>query len=214
MHEEDDTFVYHFTDAANLPKILSSGHIYCKSRLPSNSQRVDISHYDVQRRRRSKPVNCGPGGVLHDYVPFCFAYRSPMMYAISKGNVEGCSSDTRRLVYLVSSLRNTQKEDLRFVFSDGHATKAFTNLYDDTNDLDKLDWEVIRARYRRDTGEDNDRSRRRQAEFLVHESLPWEAVEFLAVKNLNMKSRLERYLAENWSERVKPVRSEPGWYFR
>lgn len=134
--------IYHFTDAANLPAILESGCVYCKSRLPAGVQTVDISHYDVQARRQVKSVGCGPGGVLHDYVPFYFATRSPMMFVISKGGVEGCSSNTKRLVYLVSDLRLVQEAGLRFVFTDGHATKAFTTFYESVADMDKVDWEV------------------------------------------------------------------------
>lgn len=209
----DPTRIYHFTDAANLPAILDSGCVYCKSRLPSAAQSVDISHYDVQRRRQAKLVGCGPGGVLHDYVPFYFATRSPMMYVISRGGVEGCSSNTKRLVYLVSDLRRAQEVGSRFVFTDGHATKAFTTFYEDDADLDKVDWGVMRLRQWTDTPEDPDRSRRRQAEFLVHESFPWEAVDSLAVKDANMKRRLDWYLAEEWPDRIKPVRVEADWYF-
>ena len=105
---------------------------------------------------------------MHDYVPFYFATRSPMMYVISRGGVEGCSSNTKRLVYLVSDLRRVREMGLRCVFTDGHATKAFTTFYEDDADLDKVDWRVMRLRQWTDSPGDPDRSRRRQAEFLVY----------------------------------------------
>ncbi len=98
MSYEEPIYVYHFTDGSNLRGILRCGHLYCKAQTPPDDQMVDISHYDVQQRRAVKPVRRGPGGVLHDYVPFYFAPRSPMMFAISRGGVEGCSSNTKRLV--------------------------------------------------------------------------------------------------------------------
>lgn len=64
-----------------------------------------------------------------------------------------------------------------------------------------------------DTEEHPDRMRRRQAEFLVHETFPWDAVEFLAVKNENVKRRLDVHLAEEWPDLVRPVKVAPGWYF-
>lgn len=73
----------------------------------------------------------------------------------------------------------------------------------------------MEARMWKETEEDpdTDKSRRRQAEFLVHDTFPWDAVEYLAVKNRNVKGRLEKHLSERWPDRVKPVRVEPGWYF-
>jgi hypothetical protein len=38
-----------------------------------------------------------------EYVPFYFAPRSPMMYTIMMGSVEGVSTDLSRLIYFVSS---------------------------------------------------------------------------------------------------------------
>ncbi|MGB3683119.1 MAG: DUF4433 domain-containing protein [Rubrobacteraceae bacterium] len=187
-------------------------YTYCKSRL-SGAQKIDISHYDIQQVRQRKKVQCGPGGVLHDYVPFYLAPSSPMMFAISKGNVEKCSSNTERLVYFVSSLDKTREANSNFVFSDGHATKAFTRIYDDLVSLNKIDWPLMQEQYWSDTKEDPDRSRRRQAEFLVHETFSWEAVEYLAVKTPNMKRRLDKYLSEEWPHRIKPVRVESDWYF-
>lgn len=208
-----DISIYNFTDATNLPGILEASRVYCKPELSTGAHKTDISHYDVQRRRQTKRVRCGPGGVLHDYVPFYFAPRSPMMFAISRGNVEKCSSDTNRLVYFVSSLNKVQEAGLNFVFSDGHATKAFTRIYYDPVSLDKIDWPLMRARYWSDTDEDPDRSRRRQAEFLIHGSFPWEVVEHLAVKNADMKRRLDAYLAKEWPHLIRPVKVRSSWYF-
>lgn len=213
MSYPEPTYIYHFTHAKNLPAILNAGCVYCQSQLPPNSQGVDISHYDIQERRSTKPVRCGPGGVLHDYVPFYFATRSPMMYVLSKGGVEGYDEGTRPLIYLVSSVQRVQEDGLAFVFSDGHPTKAFSRTYDDISHLEEIDWGVMDAWYWNDTLDDPDKKRRRQAEFLIHRALPWGSVEFLAVSSVSLKERLEKFLKEQWPHRIKPVRVEAGWYF-
>lgn len=136
-----------------------------------------------------------------------------MMYAISKGNVRGYEAGTTPLIYMVSSVRRIQEAGISFVFSDGHPTKAFSKVYDDTSHWDKVDWDVMERWYWNDTPDDPDRKRRRQAEFLVYGALPWDSVEFLAVKNVRLKERLETFLREKWPHRVKPVRVEAGWYF-
>lgn len=207
------TPIYHFTHANNLPGIFDAGYLYCKNRLPSGAQVVDVSLQNVQERRRDRRVDCGPGGILHDYVPFLFAPRSPMMFLISKGGVEGRSKDTTSLIYMVSSVERVREAGLVYVFTDGHPIVKLSRFYGDPADLNKVDWQVMRSRMWNDTEAQPDRERRRQAEFLVHKAFPWEAVELLAVKNSGMKRRLERYLSEKWPGRVKPVRVEPRWYF-
>lgn len=212
MGTKSPTLIYHFTHAKNLPAILANGQLQCKSRLPNSDQLVNVSHDSVQEKRRNKGVGCDPGGILHDYVPFYFAPRSPMMYVISRGGVEGYDSNTTPLIYLVSSVERVRETGLKFVFSDGHPIVALSNLYNNPADLDKVDWDVMAMRYWADTKDDPDRARRRQAEFLVHGSLPLDAVEQLAVKTPGIKRKLEDYLVEKWPDHVKPVRLERDWY--
>lgn len=207
------TPIYHFTHAKNLQEILREGRLRCKAQLPTGGDLMNVSHESVQEKRRNKQVGCEPGGILHDYVPFYFATRSPMMYVISRGGVEGYDSKTTPLIYLVSSVERVREMALKFVFSDGHPIVKLSRFYNDAADLDKVDWEVMKARYWNDTEEYPDRERRRQAEFLALDAFPWDAVEFLAVKNANVKRRLDAYLATDWPDLVRPVRVAPSWYF-
>ena len=48
---------------------------------------TNIAYESIQDRRSIKSVPCGVGGSLHDYVPFYFAPRSPMLYTIHRGNL-------------------------------------------------------------------------------------------------------------------------------
>ncbi len=45
----------------------------------------------------------GPSGTLDDHVPFYFAPRSPMLYSIHGGYVEGYVVGQRSVIHLVSS---------------------------------------------------------------------------------------------------------------
>ncbi|WP_047864810.1 type II toxin-antitoxin system toxin DNA ADP-ribosyl transferase DarT [Rubrobacter aplysinae] len=214
MSYPEPTYIYHFTHAKNLPAILSAGRVYCQSQLPEGKREVDLSHLDLQDKRRRKHTGCGPGGTLHDFVPFYFAPRSPMMYRHSKNHTEQYQGGTTPLIYLVSTVQRIQEHRLEFVFSDGHpVVPLFSKFYDDIGHLGEIDWKLMRSRYWFDTVGDPDRSRRRMAEFLVYGEFPWDAVEFLAVKNVRLKERLEGYLQREWPHRIKPVRVEAGWYF-
>src|SRR5208283_661951 len=58
---------------------------------------------------------------------------------------------------------------------------TLSEYYDNICDLDKVDWDIMTAKYWHDTLEDGDRVRRRQAEFLVHQFFPWELITEVAV---------------------------------
>ena len=83
MKIEYGSHLFHITDVKNLPSISQSGFLFCKKTL---SQRllepVDISHTNIQNERSSERIPCAMEGTLHDYVPFHFAPRSPMLCAI------------------------------------------------------------------------------------------------------------------------------------
>ncbi len=64
---------------------------------------TSIAHQNIQDRRAYTQVPCGPRGWLHDYVPFYFGVRSPMLFTISRGNVEGYDRDQEDVIYLVST---------------------------------------------------------------------------------------------------------------
>ena len=166
--------LFHITSIRNLENILSSGMILSKNRLLSSDQdHLSIAYEGIQERRSLKSVPCSPFGVLHDYVPFYFAPRSPMLYAIHHGRVEGYREGQAKIIYLVTEVSKVVEGQIAFIFSDGHPVMNYTIFYNDLRKLDqKIDWEVMQARYWSDTQEEPDRKRRRQAEFLVYKYFP------------------------------------------
>ena len=149
---------------------------------------------------------------MGDYVPFYFAPRSPMLFRIQHGGVEGVSSDPERLVYLVSSTEAVVEAGLAYVFTDGNAAAAFTDFYDDVTSLeDVVDWPLMRARMWANTPQDPDRRRRRGAEFLVREAVPFELVDELCVYDSDARSAVDAAAEdEDWEVAVRVRR---GWYF-
>ena len=79
------TPVFHITHWENLPSILQAGGLAAKNLLARGGITCrSIAFPSVQDRRSRTTVPCGPGGTLHDYVPFFFAARSaPFAYALS-----------------------------------------------------------------------------------------------------------------------------------
>jgi hypothetical protein len=206
------TPIYHLTHIDNLQAILASARLLCKGSLTGKTH-VDVSHYDLQERRRRRTVTCDPGGNLHDYVPFYFAPRSPMLYALYRGNVAGYGAGQTPLVYLVSSVQRVASNGLPFVFTDGHPIMALSQFYTEVGALNRIAWDVMAGTYWNDTPEFPNRKQLRQAEFLVHQTFPWEAVEFVGVRSPAIKTQVERLLDTSPERPLKPVQVMPSWYF-
>ncbi|MGH2354596.1 MAG: type II toxin-antitoxin system toxin DNA ADP-ribosyl transferase DarT, partial [Chloroflexota bacterium] len=191
----DPTPIYHITPVDNLAGIIAAGGLWATNQLRHQEvTHVSIAYEDIQDRRARKRVPCGPGGNLHDYVPFYFAPRSPMLCAIYYGRVPNCPSDQTAIVHLVSTAQAVRDAGLSYAFTDGHGAMAFTAFFDDLAQLDGIDWDVMRSRYWNDTDEFPDRKRRRQAEFLIHEFMPWGLIGEIGVCTAAAKAKVEEVL--------------------
>jgi len=206
------TDIFHITHIRNLPGILRDGGLWC-DRIVSqrNLTHVGIAHQHIKERRAQKNVPITPHGVVADYVPFYFAPRSPMLYSISRGNVEGYQGAQSEVLHLVSSAETVSQSGLPFVFTDGHAEMSISHFYHDLKDLDKVDWNIMQGRYWNDTQEDNDRKRRRQAEFLVREFFPFSLFERIGVANQTMVKKTAAILAD--LEEKPQIEVQPAWYY-
>jgi len=206
------TPIYHITHVSNLVGIIADGRLLC-DRKAQEKDCVQVGHKHIKERRLNRRVPLAPGDYVGDYVPFYFAPRSPMLYAIHMGFVDGYSRGQSEIVHLVSSAEAVEEDDdLRWVFTDGHAEMApLTDFYNDLDDLDKIDWNVMKSIYWNDTDDDPDRKRRRQAEFLVHEFFPWKLIASIGVYEQATVKRVQEILKKS---RHKPdVEIERAWYY-
>lgn len=159
-------------------------------------------------------VLCGPGGTVHDYVPFYFGYLSPMLLQLKTDRVEGYTEGQDPLIYLVSDAQTVQASGAGFVFTDGHGIPAWTKYYSDLADLNKVDWGMVYQRYWADEPlGDSDRQRRKQAEFMVHRFCPWSLIQRIAVINTAVKAQVEGIMAGFGAGLRRLVTLEPGWYY-
>jgi hypothetical protein len=106
-----------------------------------------IHNLDIQNIRRQRPIPCGPGGTVHDYVAFYFGPRSSMLYQLHTGRVESYNDGQSPLIYLLSTVEAVSQAGLGFVFSDGHGIAYFSQWFDDLDDLNKVDWNMVYAEY-------------------------------------------------------------------
>lgn len=207
------TPIYRLIHVDNLAVCLGRGALHSPNHMPRDGLVYRTIHReDIQEGRRVREVGVGPRGTIHDYVPFYFGPRSVMLYQLSTGWVPSYREGQEPLIHLVSDCQAVADAGIGFVFSDGHGLARFTAWYDDLTDLDSVDWDAVYARLWRDTPDDMDRQRRKQAEFLVHRSLPWGLIGEVGVSNGAARGRVEALLALHGHASL-PVRIRPEWYY-
>ncbi len=132
--------IYRLIHIDNLATILDCGGMH-EPKYPPEGGCVyrAIHNLDIQKFRRQRPILCGPGGTVHDYVAFYLGPRSPMLLQLHTGRVENYNEGQEPLIYAVSTVNTIVRAGLGFVFSDGHGIAAFTQWFDDLNDLKKVD---------------------------------------------------------------------------
>jgi hypothetical protein len=166
----------------------------------------------VQAYRSNFPVDVGPRGGLLDYVAFYFGVLSPMLLRLATNRVEGYAEGQAPIIHLVSDAQSVANSNLGFVFSDGQANKATTERFANLDKLSRIDWKLVNEQYWRDTAEDPDRMRRKQAEFLVHKFFPFGLITEIGVFDAKTKAHVEKLLVR--SGRSGPVvRVRADWYY-
>lgn len=205
------TPIIHMTHVDNLQSILARGGLSSTAALiAAGMAHTNIAYNSIQQQRAAKVVPCGPGGSLHDYVPFYFTRKSPMLYTINRGNVP-CAGGQENIIHLVMTAQRAAARRLGFAFTDGHGIMSYTDFYDDLDDLDQVDWDMINAIYWHDTAEDGDRKRRKQAEFLIRDHCPWNAISHIVVRSSARAAQVAGIIAHQPHQPEIAVR--PKWYY-
>ncbi len=186
--------VYHFLAIQNLPSVVTHGLLskneMQRSRLPYKS----IAYDSIQSRRSSMRVTCGPRGVVHDYVPFYFCRRSPMLRAVLKNGW----IQQHDIIYLKCPIIIIDR--LSCVFTDASAnTSIAPHFFDDPRHLDQIKWELVETL---DWGSQYDKPgqvpirRLKQAELLVHKKVDLACIEEIVVWNEEKKAEVRAVYAQ------------------
>lgn len=206
------TYIFHITHIQNLAKILSNGCLWCDNeRKVKNLDTKGIAYEAIKERRAQRLVSTCKKGVVADYVPFYFAPRSPMLYAIHRGTVDTYQGGQEFILHLVSKVESVVQNNLPFTFTNGHAEMALTEFYESLDDLNKIDWDLMKSTRWNDTESDANRKWRRQAEFLVHNNFPVTLIAGIGVMSEKVKIEVEKILkAKDVEISVKVL---PNWYY-
>lgn len=204
-------YLYRIIHVENLEFILDEQELRCPNHTESDPNYIGIGDTTLIQSRGSKIIQLTPGGSFRDYISFYFGSRSPMLYEIKNGYNNVIQRNQEEIIYLVTKIDSIVEHSCNYVFFDGHGYHNFSGCYKELSDLDQVDWEIVKAKYWENREDDMDRKRRKQAEFLVHQSVPWSAIQGICVFNDTAKENVQNLL--NSRNISCTVITKPEYYY-
>lgn len=183
-------YIFHFTDIHNLDSIVKNGLLCPNIKKERGIIHKNIANMNIQERRAKMDVTAGPGGKVHDYVPFYFSSINPMLLTLlNQKNV-----DQPFIIYFCVKIQRLLQDDA--VFTDASAnTNEAPNFYSDPKELDKLDWELID---KRTWGKGTDEEKhKKMAEAFIHHTVELKDIDCIVVWNKSVKEEVEKVFRDN-----------------
>ena len=220
----DPVRLFHITAIDNLSDICASGGLVCKNICAAKGVSYqNIAHVGAQGARAAKHVPNPPGGTVHDYVPFYFAPRSPMLLAINGGKVTGCSLRQEDILHFETTVPHVVATGKETLFYDRNATLSFSTPYTDLNLMPSvIGWDMLTeppeldgfCKYFQNRPTEPryvDRMERRQAEFLVKDQVLLSSMTKIGVLNEEKAQIVRDILSQSGIKLNVEVKTD--WYF-
>lgn len=190
--------IYHITHVDNLPAIVAESHLVSdREMIRRGGPARTIGMSSIKRRRVEELwVDRHPGTKVGDYVPLYFCPRSVMLYVIHMANHPELAyrGGQAPIVHLEADLHRViqwaDDNGRPWAFSLSNAGARYAEFRNQVNELDELDWDAMRNHIFRDP----EVKEAKQAEFLVHETLPFGLFDRIGVRSQRMVDRAEAAL--------------------
>ena len=191
----DKLVVFRIEHVNNLPYILEHG-MHAHGHAGMNPNHIFIGNAQLTANRHEVAVRPSDidfviathYGTLGEYVPFYFGPCSPMLYAIKTGSEGVVQRSQRDIVYVCCMFKDVVASGVQYAFTDGHAKMKLTEFYNLPANLNQLHWDTIYSRFWFNKEQDFDRSRRKQAEMLVHSHVPPDWIKAVVVYDQNVST--------------------------
>ena len=215
VQQPEEIKIYHIVHVDRLSSILDEGQLYCDAymvRNPLPGTTIGIS--DIKGRRLTHFLKSHPDLRVGDCVPFYFCPRSVMLYLFWKNNHPDLTyhGGQEPIIHLVADLKKAvdwaENNNRRWAFT---TSNAGANSFDDYNSLDnlhKVDWSAVDASF---WAADEDIKAKKQAEFLIAESFPWELIESIGVHSESVLKNVEEII--NLNSHKPEVSIERPFYY-
>lgn len=203
MPDLDKKYLFRITHIDNIEHILLYG-ITHKNSENANLNYKSIGDNTLISTRNKYLFNNSKS--LGEFIPFYFAYRTPMLYVITKGFNGVIPTPSEDIIYCVTSVQKILDSNIDFIFTDGHAVDSFSRQYskEDISDLENiLDYSAINDKNWK-SEDDLDKKRRKEAEFLLECDLPPEYLLGFICYNQKAKTTVEMLNLGNYKIVVRP----------
>ncbi|WP_167247680.1 DarT ssDNA thymidine ADP-ribosyltransferase family protein [Acinetobacter sp. Tr-809] len=192
-------YAFHFTHIENLESILKNGLLSTNAKLGLGVTHENIANNNIQYTRsriiidndlnlRSLDYIWDEDEIkyrLHDFVPFYFAYKCPMLFQVLTSK----NIDEDEIIFFVIDVKKCLSELKSTYFSSASINRIenLPKLYNRDADLDNLNWDEITNL--KGVGSDT-LKQQRMAELLIYDRLPLNYIDHIIVWNERIKKRL------------------------
>lgn len=188
--KHQEKYIFHFTDVRNLDSIIKNGLLCTNEKKKQGIKHHNIANQTIQERRANMDVTAGPGGKVHDYVPFYFSSINPMLLTLL--NHKNC--DQNLIIYLCIKIDRLDKDDAVFTNASANTVVPPT-FFDDPCHLDDLDWDLIFSRkWRMESEEDK---HKKMAEALIYSKVDVSEIDAIVVYNEIIKKNVKKVFEQN-----------------
>ncbi len=204
-HDPEQVLIYHITDVANLPGILTENGLHSNAVMAKRNPEI-IGDERIKRRRLMEiPIPCCEWRRVGEFVPFYFCPRSPMLFAINKGSTGHPAGCQKTILHLVSTLAVGITTSKAWAISSGNAGARHTTFSAKLDALDALDWAAIRATQWQSM------QHQKAAEFLVADFFPWTAIKEIGCQNSTTADKVRSVLVNAAHQPVVVIKT--NWYY-
>lgn len=183
-------YFYHFTHIDNIESIIKyNGLLSTNLKKANGIDHHNVAIENIQTRRSEMVVSVGPGGNVHDYVPFYLASTNKMLLGLlNRKNI-----DQPLVVFIAVSIEKILED--KVIFTDASANTSNPPMfYNKPEDLSRLNWELIDSTKWKEGSEQE--LHLRMAEVLVHQKVPLDWIDSFIVFNDICKEKIESFYEE------------------
>lgn len=210
--------IYHIVHVDKLASIVGDGRLHCDAVIAQRAQPgTTIGMADIKQRRLGLQINCRPGLLVGQCVPFYLCPRSVMLYLLHCGNHPNLAyrGGQEPIIHLESDLRETvkwaEKMGRQWAFTLSNAGASYFEDRCDLDHLGEINWDAVAANRWSGTGIAGSVKEGKQAEFLVEGYFPWDLVDRIGVYNQGGAQQVANMI-RNALHRPK-VEIKQDWYY-
>ena len=210
--------IYHIVHVDRLASIVSDGHLWSDAKMAQRGGAgTTIGISTIKQRRLTNSLSSHRDLHVGDCVPFYFCPRSVMLYVLSMRNHPELDYRAGQgpIVHLEADLRQSidwaNDNRRRWAFTSSNAGSSYFEDYSDIRELDKINWNAVKANKWSGRGVDQFVMEDKQAELLVEDSFAWELVSRIGIRSQRIYATVQNVL--QGAHHRPTVEVKRDWYY-